>query len=51
MARRKTLSFKSPDQMKTIFLIFVVALFLSPGVRNITSATLHTVADIIAPQN
>jgi len=49
MARRLTL--KSPDKVKTILLIFTVAFILSPGVRNITSATLHTVADIIAPQN
>jgi len=34
--------------MKTILLIFVVALFLSPGVRNITANTMHTVADIIS---
>ena len=46
MARR--LTFKKPSKMKTILLIFVVALFLSPGVRNITSHTLHTVADLIS---
>ncbi len=46
MARR--LTFKSPDKVKTIALIFAVAFILSPGVRNTTSNTLHTVADIIS---
>jgi len=49
MARR--LTFKSPSKMKTILLIFVVAFILSPGVRNTTSTTLHTVADIITPND
>ena len=49
MARR--LTFKSPSKVKTILLIFVVAFILSPGVRNITSNTLHTVADIIQPHD
>jgi hypothetical protein len=47
MARR--LTFKSPCKVKTILLIFAVAFILSPGVRNITSNTLHTVADVIRP--
>jgi len=47
MARR--LTFKSPDKVRTILLIFVVAMIFSPGVRNITANTLHTVADIISP--
>jgi hypothetical protein len=47
----KRLTFKSPCKVKTILLIFIVALTLSPGVRNITSQTLHTVADIIAPND
>jgi len=47
MARR--LTFKSPDRVKTITLIFAVAFILSPGVRNITATTFHTVADIISP--
>jgi hypothetical protein len=37
--------------VKTILLIFIVALVFSPGVRNITSNTLHTVADVISPSN
>jgi len=41
----------SPSKVKTIALIFIVALFLSPGVRNITANTLHTVADIIQPHD
>ena len=47
-SRSKTLTFKAPDKMKTILLIFIVAFILSPGVRNTTSSTLHTVADIIS---
>jgi hypothetical protein len=47
----KRLTFKSPSKVKTIALIFAVAFILSPGVRNITSQTLHTVADIIAPHD
>jgi len=38
-------------KMKTILLIFAVAMILSPGVRNITANTLHTVADIIQPHD
>jgi hypothetical protein len=49
MARRLTL--KSPFQVKTILLIFTVAFILSPGVRDITAQTLHTVADIIQPND
>jgi len=33
--------------MKTILLIFIVSFIFSPEVRNITSNTLHTAADII----
>jgi len=47
----KRLTFKSPDKVRTIALIFIVAFILSPGVRNTTSTTLHTVADIIAPHD
>jgi len=50
MSRSKTLTFKSPDKVKTVLLIFVAALILSPGVRTVTANTMHTVADIIAPQ-
>jgi hypothetical protein len=38
-------------KVKTFLLILIVALFLSPGVRNITSNTLHTLADIISPHD
>ncbi len=44
----KGLTFKSPCKVKTILLIFTVAFILSPGVRNLTANTLHTVADIIS---
>jgi hypothetical protein len=47
----KRLTFKSPSKVKTIALIFIVAMILSPGVRNMTASTLHTVADIIAPSS
>ena len=47
----KRLTLKTPDRVKTFLLIFIVALTLSPGVRNITAHTLHTVADIIAPHD
>jgi hypothetical protein len=47
---RKTLTFKPPCKVKTILLIFTVAFILSPGVRNVTSNTLHLAADIIQPQ-
>ena len=47
----RSLTFKSPSKVKTILLIFAVAFILSPGVRNTTSSTLHTVADIIQPHD
>jgi hypothetical protein len=46
----RSLTFKSPSKVKTILLIFTVALILSPTVRNITANTLHTVADIISTE-
>jgi len=46
--RSKTLTFKAPNKMRTIILIFAVAFIFSPGVRNLTANTLHTVADIIS---
>ena len=51
MTRRKTLTFKSPDRMKVIILMFIVALIFSPTVRYMTADALHTIADIIAPQD
>ena len=47
---RRSLTLKPPCKVKTILLIFTVAFILSPGVRNVTANTLHTVADIIQPQ-
>lgn len=46
--RTKTLTFKSPDPVKVIALIFIVSFILSPSVRNLTANTLYTVADIIS---
>ena len=46
--RTKTLTFKVPDKMRTIILIFAVAFVFSPGVRNATANTLYNVADIIS---
>jgi len=51
MIRAKTLTFKPPCKVKTILLIFTVAFILSPTVRDVTSNTLHTVADIIQPND
>ena len=46
--RTKTLTFKKPDSMKVIVLIFAVAFIFSPSVRNLTANTLYTVADVIS---
>lgn len=46
--KSKSLTFKSPDRVKVITLIFIVSFILSPGVRNLTANTLYTVADIIS---
>jgi len=37
--------------MKVLTLVFIVALVFSPGVRSLTANTLHTVADIISPND
>lgn len=47
MTRRKHLTFKSPNKMKLIGLIFIVAFFLFPGVRYNTGEALHLTADLI----
>ena len=47
----RSLTFKSPSKVKTILLIFTVAMILSPGVRNMTANTLRTAADIISPSS
>lgn len=46
--RTKTLTFKAPNTMRTIILIFAVAFIFSPGVRNLTANALYTVADVIS---
>ena len=46
--RTKALTFKPPNKMKTIILIFAVAFIFSPGVRNLTANALYTVADVIS---
>ena len=46
--RTKTLTFKAPNKMRTIILIFAVAFIFSPSVRNVTANTLYTVADVIS---
>ena len=48
---RKALTFKTPDRMKVVALVFIVALVFSPGMRSVTANTLHTVADVISPTN
>jgi hypothetical protein len=47
MARRKSLTFKPPDKMKTIGLIFVVAFLIFPQVRYTTGSILHSTANFI----
>ena len=47
MARRKTLTFKSPDKVKTIGLIFIVAFLIFPQVRYTTGSILHSTANFI----
>ena len=46
--RTKALTFRAPNKMRTIILIFAVAFIFSPGVRNLTANALYTVADIIS---
>ncbi len=46
--RTKTLTFKGPNKMRTIILVFAVAFIFSPSVRNLTATAFYTVADIIS---
>ncbi len=46
--RTRTLTFRPPNKMRTIILIFAVAFIFSPGVRNLTANALYTVADVIS---
>jgi len=48
---RKSLTFKSPDKVKLIALLFIVAITFSPSVRYATSTVLHTTADILSPES
>jgi hypothetical protein len=45
--RTKTLTFKSPDKMKTITVIFIIAFLFFPSVRYTTGTILHSAADFI----
>ena len=47
MARTKSLTFKPPDKMKTIGLIFIVAFLIFPQVRYTTGSILHSTANFI----
>jgi hypothetical protein len=46
--RSKTLTFKSPDRMKVLTLVFVVAFVFSPQVRVTTANVLYSLADMIS---
>jgi len=47
MSRRKSLTFKSPDKMKVLGLIFILLFITVPSVRYTTGSALHSVANII----
>ena len=47
MARTKSLTFKPPDKMKLIGLIFIVAFLIFPSVRYTTGSILHSTANFI----
>jgi hypothetical protein len=44
----KILTFKSPDKVKLIALLFIVGIIFSPSVRYATATVLHTTADILS---
>jgi hypothetical protein len=46
--KTKTLTFKAPNKMKTILVVFALAFIFSHQVKTITANTLYTVADIIS---
>jgi len=46
---RKSLTFKSPDKVKLLALLFILGIIFSPSVRYATSTVLHTTADILSP--
>jgi hypothetical protein len=45
--KTKTLTFKAPNKMRTILVIFAVAFIFSHQVKIVTANTLYTIADII----
>ena len=45
---RKSLTFKTPDRMKVLALIFIFGMVFSPSVHNFTAQVLYTTADIIS---
>jgi hypothetical protein len=45
--KTKTLTFKTPNKMQTILVIFAVAFIFSHQVKTVTANTLYTIADII----
>ena len=45
--KTKTLTFKAPNKMKTILVVFALAFIFSHQVKTATANTLYTVADII----
>ena len=47
MARTKSLTFKSPNKVKTIGLIFIIAFLVFPQVRYTTGNIMHSAADFI----
>jgi hypothetical protein len=48
--KRKSLTLKSPNNMKVAALIFAILFVVYPQVRGFTANTLHSVADIIQPE-
>jgi hypothetical protein len=48
---RKSLTFKSPDKVKLLTLLFVLGIIFSPSVRYATATVLHTTADILSSDN
>jgi hypothetical protein len=48
---RKSLTFKSPDKVKLLALLFILGIIFSPSVRYATATVLHTTADILSPHS
>ena len=49
--KRKSLTFKSPDKVKFLALLFALGIIFSPSVRYATATVLHTTADILSPNS